>query len=101
METRLHADISVNGTHRVGSFTASANQLRRILGPPTIDAMSGDGKVTMEWHFETPAGPATLYDYKWDAASAPDEVDTWSIGGHDSRVVPYVIQFIRDNEVSP
>lgn len=94
-ETRLHAHIDVNGTNRVGSYCTTANTLRRILGPPTIDEESGDGKVTMEWYFDTPAGPATLYDFKWDAAGNPDYSESWSIGGHDESVVPYVKNFIR------
>lgn len=94
-ETYLDPKISIGGTHRVGEILATARSLIQALGDPTKGA-SGDGKVTMEWWFSTPAGPATLYDYKWDAIRDLDEAGEWSIGGHDARVVEYVKSYIRE-----
>lgn len=65
----------VGGTSRIGHFNSCGlKTLLEILGPSL--GPSGDGKVTEEWHFETPFGVATLYDYKGDCCS---------IGGKASR----------------
>jgi hypothetical protein len=73
---------------------ASARALIGVLGEPHRGE-SVDGKVTMEWSFQTPVGIATLYDFKWRAAEIPDRVEQWSIGGSDDRVVAYVKKYVQ------
>jgi hypothetical protein len=91
--TRLNSRMSLGGTHRVGTVTASPAFLVETLGDPNGESI--DDKVTMEWIFETPAGAATLYDYKWRANRRSDTVEQWSIGGHNDRVVPYVKEYLH------
>lgn len=60
--TLLPEGDDLGGTHRVGEYSCSLSTLRKVLGPGL--GPSGDGKTTDEWHFDTPYGVASLYDYK-------------------------------------
>jgi len=73
----------VCGTSRVGHFGCSLKTLLDALGPSL--GPSGDGKVTEEWHFMTPYGLATLYDYKGDSCS---------IGGQTKGVVKPLYDYL-------
>ncbi len=83
--TKLNKQADINGTFRVGTFHARAGALIEALGEPHYG--HGD-KTGLEWHLDTPAGPATLYDYWWNA---PDE---WSIGGTCAEAATHVSEFL-------
>lgn len=66
------------------------------FGPPNAP---GDGhKVDAEWTLMTPAGIATIYNYKsghnyLGAAGTPvEQITTWHIGGADYAVVRLIRQ---------
>lgn len=80
----------------MGSLSTSAEFLLEVLGRPNSESL--DGKTTMEWVFETPAGVAVLYDYKWRASRHLSTVEQWSIGGLTDSVVPHVKDYLRTHQ---
>lgn len=73
-EVRLLAEEGASGgTFRIGQYECSLDILLDILGPSL--GPSGDGKSTEAWHFMTPYGIATLYDYKGFCCSIGGEGD--------------------------
>lgn len=76
-----------NGSHRVGEFKASFNQLKKMLG--TKYTRGGDKtNVTWEVLLDDLKTYFDIYDYKYyDKESPvrnPDKVIAWSIGGHEA-----------------
>ena len=58
-------EANTDGVCRQGTVRCTLADLERVLGP----AHSGDyggGKVTANWNFETPRGPAQVGDYWWN-----------------------------------
>lgn len=93
-----HADS--NGTSLVGALEPiKYPQLVAKIGEPHR-GVSGDNKVDAEWFFQTPAGVATIYNYKSGPAYNPgtntrlEDVDDWHIGGHSREVVEYIQQYV-------
>lgn len=84
-ETKLNPKVNTVGSSRVGTYICNRADLVKALGKP--HETNGD-KTTAEWFFETPAGPASLYDYWWNG---PVE---WSIGGHSDEVVEHMVAFL-------
>jgi hypothetical protein len=67
-------------------ISATINQLTQILGKPTYDTPSGDGKAQKEWVCETSDGILfTIYDWKLYRSLENDEVITWHIGSHSLK----------------
>jgi hypothetical protein len=71
----------------------------KVFGKETIE---GDGyKVQAEWHVVTPAGFATIYDYKEGKQYCGKEgipktqVTNWHIGGATPEVVPYILKALK------
>ena len=64
--------------------------IEKVFGPPVWDEPSADNKVQMEWVIKFPDGTiATIYDYKqYDVAT--EDIDYWSIGGHNPLATYYV-----------
>jgi len=64
--------------------------IEKVFGPPVWDEPSADNKVQMEWVVKFPDGTiATIYDYKqYDVAT--EDIDYWSIGGHNPIAAYYV-----------
>lgn len=58
------------GSGRSGSVYATVEDTTTRLGAPTVqygvNAVCFDDKVTVEWHFDTPRGPAVLHDFWWN-----------------------------------
>jgi hypothetical protein len=62
-------------------FTASINDLTRLLGEPTYTGGSED-KVTVEWICETQEGEVvTIYDWKEYRSIGKDEKIEFHLGG--------------------
>lgn len=76
----------VSGTSFHGiTFTATVQDLRKVLGEPTYETNDGNDKVNFEWEMETEDGEFfTVYDYKEYRRLREDEDIEWHIGGLDS-----------------
>lgn len=75
-----------NGTSFYGiTFTATVQDLRKVLGEPTFETNDGEDKVNFEWEMETEDGEVfTVYGYREDRRLNEYEDIEWHIGGHDS-----------------
>lgn len=75
-----------NGTSFHGiTFTATVQELRKVLGEPTFETNDGQDKVNFEWEMETEDGEVfTVYDYKEYRRLKENEDIEWHIGGHNS-----------------
>jgi len=72
-------------------------KIKEVFGIPSSNG--DDYKTDAEWYIETPAGIATLYNYKdgknynEDGEGLPtSKITDWHIGGKDDRVVEYIEQ---------
>ena len=85
-------DIMTNGTSLKGFVTTTYDYLVEKLGEP-ITGCSGDGKVTCEWHIQSPDDiVATIYD--WKTTSTPKGPYDWHIGGRDKGAVEMVSRLL-------
>lgn len=48
-----------------GKGMSGLQAAQRVFGQP-VCGQSGDCKVTMSWHFDTPRGPVEVSDYWWN-----------------------------------
>ena len=56
--------------------------LKAVLGEPTFNTESGDGKVQKEWVVEHDGMVFTIYDWKtYDEQYTVEALDRWNIGG--------------------
>lgn len=56
--------------------------LKAVLGEPTFNEASGDGKVQKEWVVEHDGNVFTIYDWKtYDERYTVESLDRWNIGG--------------------
>ena len=82
------------------SVEVSYKKLVEVFGKETTN---GDGfKTQAEWFIYTPAGVATIYDYKqgksYNGAKegiAKTKVTDWHIGGFNKEVVPFIIKALQ------
>lgn len=72
-------DVSIAGTSRKGTLTASRKEIERQFGAPD----NGYPKTTYHWQIRFPGGDvATIYDYYGSNQMAgPEEEVEWSVGG--------------------
>lgn len=78
-----------SGTCLQGYVTTTFDRLVATFGEPTEFDPDGGDKVQAEWVLQTPAGIATIYDWKNYGIDARTVTD-WHIGGHDGSVVPVI-----------
>lgn len=73
----------LSGTFKVGSINlVHYDELVAILGEPTFNEESADGKVQVEWVIELDGNVFTIYDWKtYDREYTKNNLTTWSIGG--------------------
>lgn len=90
--TSLFLDIS--GTSYQGYLTASYDDLVAVFGEP--NGFECD-KTDAEWWLQTPAGIATIYNWKngknylgYYGANVKD-ITHWHVGGHNSEVVDLIV----------
>ena len=99
MATCDNLEMLAMGTHGQGQIECSYSQLLVRFGEPS----EGDGfKTQAEWLVCTPAGIATIYDWKQgDSYHGPgngtpiEELTEWSIGGHNKSVVEWIQKAIK------
>ena len=88
-----------NGTSGRGEVDCPYARLLSVFGEPE----NGDGyKIQAEWTIATPAGIATIYDWKQgdcyhgEGNGTPvEQVTQWSIGGHNRQVNEWINKAIQ------
>ena len=75
------ADSLTVGSSLKGYINATYSQLLEILGEPTYNEPSGDGKVQVEWVVSFEGDIFTIYDWKtFDERYTLEEYDRWHVG---------------------
>jgi len=94
---------AVNGTHLQGYIETTYARLVEVFGKPHFE---GDGyKVDAEWVLETPAGVATIYNYKdgknynGEDGTPTELITDWHIGGHKEDVVAHIIRAVEQGQL--
>lgn len=94
---------AVNGTHLQGYVDTTYARLVEVFGEPHFD---GDGyKVDAEWVLETPAGVATIYNYKsgknynGEDGLPVTSITDWHIGGHNKDVVGHIVGAVEQAQL--
>jgi hypothetical protein len=65
------------------TFTATVEDLRKILGEPDSEQNDGRDKVNFDWVMVTEDGTVfTVYDWKEYRKLGEDEEVEWHVGGH-------------------
>ena len=90
----------ITGTYGQGAVNTTYARLVALFGNPD----EGDGlKTQAEWIIATPAGIATIYDWKQGACyhgkedGIPvEDVVEWSIGGHNPQVVEWIERAVKN-----
>lgn len=78
------------GTSYKGRICESAMNLVNIFGEPNGEP---NDKTQAQWIIDTPAGLATIYDYK---SEEPLEENTdWHVGGKSEEVMHWIILTIK------
>ena len=84
---------TIAGTSLQGYLTANYSDLKKLFGTPN----NGDGyKVDAEWLLMTPAGVATIYNYKdgknycGNEGTPKTKITDWHIGGDNTEVVEII-----------
>lgn len=94
--TKLFYPPEVVGTHKQGDLNISFATLVAAFGVPRLYAQGENDKVDAEWIIYTPSGIATIYNYKngenyeGEEGLPVEDIEEWSIGGHDSTVVSWI-----------
>ena len=87
------------GTCGQGEINCPYSMLLSVFGEPE----DGDGyKTQAEWTIATPAGIATIYDWKQgdsyhgEGNGTPvEQIREWSIGGHNKAVMEWIKKAIK------
>jgi hypothetical protein len=80
------------------TFSATVQDLRKILGIPQCEQNDGEDKVNFEWVMETNDGEVfTVYDWKeYHVIDEEMEDIDWHIGGHSRRVTEKALEEIEE-----
>lgn len=71
-----------SGTSLKGYVNATYDKLFDLLGEPTFNEESGDGKVQVEWIVEFEGSIFTIYDWKtYDREYTLNRLETFNVGG--------------------
>ena len=81
----LDGDDAANGTSLEGYINTTYSQLIELLGEPTYDEPSGDGKTQIEWVVEFEGDIFTIYDWKTGSREyTENELAKFNVGGKTS-----------------
>lgn len=74
-------------------MTASYATITKLLGPPNSSSID-DFKMDVEWLVQTPAGPASIYNWKPELPPgiAVEKITDWHVGGESRDVVRHVVE---------
>lgn len=96
----FNGDFSIAGTHLVGEFVVTYKELKRLFGEPT----DGDSyKMDALWVIMTPAGAASIYNYKdgrnylGKEGKPKTKITNWHIGGSNLNTYAWVAFAIYRN----
>ena len=79
------------------TFSATVQDLRKILGIPRDEQNDGEDKVNFEWVMETDDGEVfTVYDWKEYRKLEEDEEIEWHIGGDSGRITEQALEEIEE-----
>ena len=83
MRNEESAHQSVYNTYKVGSLDGvTYSDILRVLGEPTFNEESSDGKTQVEWVVAHKADVFTVYDWKtYDLDYTLNNLKSWSVGG--------------------
>lgn len=103
MITKIDDATKVSGTHLQGYVETTYAKLVDTFGEPNLEG--DEHKVDVEWLLETPAGVATVYNWKdgkkylgEDGLDVAD-IKEWHIGGHSVDVVEHIIGAIEQSKL--
>lgn len=66
------------------TVSATAQELIKLIGPPTYDNNKGEYKVNLEWVCKNEYGETvTVYDWKYYRPLAMNELVNWHLGAKD------------------
>ena len=88
-----HFTPELNGTHLQGRVDISYSELVATFGEPTNTYTEEGDKQDVEWTIDTPAGIASIYNYKdgknYNGAEGTEteKITDWHIGGMTKDVV--------------
>lgn len=88
-----------SGTYLQGEMNISYQNLVNTFGEP--NGKTDEYKVDAEWIIQTPAGVATIYNYKTgknylgDEGEEVENITDWHIGGKNKEVVDYILQELK------
>lgn len=78
-------DNAAHGTSLQGYINGTYSQLLEVLGKPTYEETSGDGKVNFEWVIEFNGEIFTVYDWKtFSREYTENELTEFNVGGTTS-----------------
>lgn len=85
-----------------GYVTASYAAIVKLLGPPNSPFID-EFKVDVEWLVQTPAGPATIYNWKPELPTgiAVEKITDWHVGGESRDVVQHVADALATVQHAP
>lgn len=88
-----YSAIEIGGTYFQGNFTTTYKILKKLFG----EEVENDGyKVDAHWVVETPAGPASIYNYKdgknylGGKGTPKTKIMEWHIGGNNINAYAWV-----------
>lgn len=82
----------------MGNIDVSYAELVKEFGEPTRN--EAPSKTDAEWVISTPAGVATIYNYKdginylGSGGKKAEDIRDWHIGGHEKSVVAYISKLL-------
>ena len=80
-----------------GYVTATFDELTDVLGYPSYDGPSADGKIDTEWElFDEEGGQVTVYDWKcYGHVARGGHPYRWHIGGTNRWAVEFVCDLLN------
>ena len=91
---------TTNGTHLQTTFDESYANVCKAFGEP--NAFGDEYKIDAEWNLITPAGVATIYNYKdgknynGEEGLDVEDITNWHVGGHTPKVIKYILATLED-----
>ena len=91
------------GTSYQDDLVISFDDIVRVFGKP--NGQNDYYKIDAEWEIITPAGIATIHNYKdgknylGPNGKSLNEITKWYIGGHSKKVVKYIKRVLLASEV--
>jgi hypothetical protein len=97
----LQSHETANGTWLQGYIETTYARLVSVFGTETH--INPDSKVDAEWMIMTPAGVATIYNYKngenyrGEYGINKTDISEWNIGGKNEEVVNWIERALQTN----